>query len=51
MFDLPRSSWQDFDKTLISPGGGVYPRSVKEIKLSVQTQKLFGVGERLTPRI
>ena len=50
MFDLPRSSWQDFDKTLISPGGGVYPRSVKEIKLSVQTQKLFGVGERLTPQ-
>ena len=26
MFDLPRSSWQDFDKTIISKGGGVYPR-------------------------
>jgi glutamate dehydrogenase len=50
MFDLPRSSWQDFDKTLISAGGGVYPRSAKEIRLSVEAQKLFGVGERLTPQ-
>ena len=25
LFDLPRSSWQDYDKTLISKGGGVYP--------------------------
>ena len=33
LFDLPRSSWQDFDKTLISKGGGVYPRSAKEIRL------------------
>ena len=31
MFDLPRSSWQDFDKSLISKGGGVYPRSAKDI--------------------
>ncbi|HKM88235.1 MAG TPA: NAD-glutamate dehydrogenase [Xanthobacteraceae bacterium] len=50
MFDLPRSSWQDFDKTLIAKGGGVYPRSAKEIRLSDEAQKLFGVGERLTPQ-
>src|ERR1700719_1502224 len=50
LFDLPRSSWQDFDKTLISRGGGVYPRTAKEIELSVEAQKLFGVGERLTPQ-
>ena len=50
LFDLPRSSWQDFDKTLISPGGGVYPRCAKEIRLSAEAQKLFGVGERLTPQ-
>ena len=31
LFDLPRSSWQDYDKALISPGGGVFPRSLKEI--------------------
>jgi glutamate dehydrogenase len=50
LFDLPRSSWQDFDKTLISEGGGVYPRSAKEIRPSAEAQKLFGVGERLTPQ-
>jgi glutamate dehydrogenase len=50
MFDLPRSSWQDFDKSLISKGGGVYPRTAKDIRLSPQTQKLFGVGEHVTPQ-
>jgi len=50
MFDLPRSSWQDFDKTLISKGGGVYPRAAKDIRLSPEAQKLFGVGEHLTPQ-
>jgi glutamate dehydrogenase len=50
LFDLPRSSWQDFDKQIISKGGGVYPRAAKEIRLSVEAQKLFGVGERLTPQ-
>ncbi len=50
LFDLPRSSWQDYDKTLISKGGGVFPRAAKEIRLSPEAQKLFGVGERLTPR-
>jgi glutamate dehydrogenase len=50
IFDLPRSSWQDFDKTIISKGGGIYPRAAKELQLSAQAQKLFGVGERLTPQ-
>jgi glutamate dehydrogenase len=50
MFDLPRSSWQDFDKTIISKGGGVYPRAAKDIKLSTEAQKLFGVGEHITPQ-
>ncbi len=34
LFDLPRSSWQDYDRELISAGGGVYPRSAKSIDLS-----------------
>ena len=34
LFDLPRSSWQDYDKALISKGGGVFPRSAKSIPLS-----------------
>jgi glutamate dehydrogenase len=50
LFDLPRSSWQDFDEALISKGGGVYPRSAKEIHLSDEARKVFGAGERLTPQ-
>jgi len=50
MFALPRSSWQDYDKGLISKGGGVYPRSSKEIRLSAEARKLFGVGEAVTPQ-
>jgi glutamate dehydrogenase len=36
MFDLPRSSWDDYDRALISPGGGVWPRSAKAIPLSAE---------------
>ncbi|MGL5138142.1 MAG: NAD-glutamate dehydrogenase domain-containing protein, partial [Beijerinckiaceae bacterium] len=38
MFALPRSSWQDYDKSLISKGGGIFPRSAKEIPLSPEAQ-------------
>ena len=34
MFDLPRSTWDDYDKALISKGGGVFPRSQKSIPLT-----------------
>ncbi|HET7164203.1 MAG TPA: NAD-glutamate dehydrogenase domain-containing protein, partial [Pseudolabrys sp.] len=50
LFALPRSSWQDYDKALISRGGGVFPRSSKEIRLSAEARKLFGVGESVTPQ-
>jgi glutamate dehydrogenase len=50
LFALPRSSWQDYDKALISKGGGVYPRASKEIKLSEEAQKLLGVGASVTPQ-
>ena len=50
LFALPRSSWQDYNKTLISRGGGVYPRALKEIKLSSEAQKVIGVGESVTPQ-
>lgn len=39
LFDLPRSSWQDYDKTMISKGGGIYPRSAKSIALSPEIRK------------
>ena len=50
LFALPRSSWQDYDKALISKGGGVYPRASKEIRLSAEARKIFGVGESVTPQ-
>ena len=50
LFALPRSSWQDYDKALISKGGGVYPRTAKEIRLSAEARKVFGVGESVTPQ-
>ncbi|MGD9925317.1 MAG: NAD-glutamate dehydrogenase, partial [Pseudorhodoplanes sp.] len=42
LFDLPRSSWQDYDKSKISKGGGVFPRSSKSIPLSDEMRKLLG---------
>jgi glutamate dehydrogenase len=42
LFDLPRSSWQDYDKALISAGGGVFPRNAKEIDLSREAQAVLG---------
>src|SRR6185436_10087872 len=33
-----------------SRGGGVFPRSSKEIRLSAEARKLFGVGESVTPQ-
>jgi glutamate dehydrogenase len=48
LFDLPRSSWQDYERALISPGGGVFSRNLKEIKLSPQAQKLLGLASEVT---
>ncbi|MBX9778289.1 MAG: NAD-glutamate dehydrogenase, partial [Xanthobacteraceae bacterium] len=50
LFDLPRSSWQDYDKALISAGGGVYPRSLKVIELSKEAQAAIGFAKaKATP--
>ncbi len=50
LFNLPRSSWDDFDKTLISEGGGVYPRTAKSITLSPQARAVLGINAtELTP--
>ncbi|AKM08413.1 NAD-glutamate dehydrogenase [Pelagerythrobacter marensis] len=42
LFDLPASSWEDYDKALISKGGGVWPRSMKRIPLSAAMRKMLG---------
>jgi glutamate dehydrogenase len=48
LFELPRSSWQDYDKSQISPGGGIFSRGLKEITLSPQAQKLVGLASPKT---
>ena len=51
LFDLPRSSWQDYDKALISKGGGVFSRSLKEIALSPEAQAAIGFAKaKATPQ-
>ncbi|MFX4228738.1 MAG: NAD-glutamate dehydrogenase [Porticoccaceae bacterium] len=50
LFDLPRSSWEDYSSELISKGGGIYKRSAKSIQLSAETRKALGIDQvRLTP--
>ncbi|HMO75728.1 MAG TPA: NAD-glutamate dehydrogenase, partial [Sphingopyxis sp.] len=44
MFNLPRSSWEDYDRKLISAGGGVFPRSQKSIPLSPEVKALLGLS-------
>jgi len=41
--DLPRSSWADYDLSLISAGGGVWPRSAKSVPISPQTRAALGL--------
>ncbi|GAP67384.1 NAD-specific glutamate dehydrogenase [Mizugakiibacter sediminis] len=48
MFKLPRSSWDDYDKSLISAGGGVYARSLKSIPVSPEVRAALGIAEGVT---
>ena len=43
LFELPRSSWADYDTSLISAGGGVFERAAKSIELSPEVKALLGV--------
>ncbi len=50
LFQLPRSSWQDYKADLISKGGGVYSRSQKIVPLFAEARKALGLGnEQLSP--
>ncbi|MBB3039125.1 NAD-glutamate dehydrogenase [Hoyosella altamirensis] len=55
MFELPRSSWADYDTSLISEGGGVWPRSVKSIPISPQIRDVLklpaGLDELSPPEL
>src|SRR4249919_3605443 len=48
MFKLPRSSWDDYDKSLISKGGGIFPRSAKSIPVSAEIRGALGIENGVT---
>ncbi|QSX32159.1 NAD-glutamate dehydrogenase [Shewanella avicenniae] len=45
MFELPRSSWEDYNKKLISKGGGIFLRSAKSITLTPEIKKMIGTSK------
>jgi glutamate dehydrogenase len=50
LFELPGSSWDDYDRSKISEGGGVWPRSAKSIEISPETRLALGIeDEELSP--
>ena len=50
LFNLPRSSWDDYNTKLISKGGGIFSRQAKEIKLNKEVKKMLAIDDNaLTP--
>ncbi len=45
LFNLPRSAWSDYDKKLISKGGGVFNRNAKSINVSKEIKQVFGIKQ------
>jgi glutamate dehydrogenase len=45
LFDLGQSNWDDYDPSVISGGGGVWPRTVKKIRLSETAQKALSISK------
>lgn len=51
LFDMGRSSWQDYDKSLISKGGGIFSRQSKSIALSKEIQAVLNLPKaKMTPQ-
>ncbi|MEQ3554739.1 NAD-glutamate dehydrogenase [Pseudonocardia nematodicida] len=48
MFDLPRSSWDEYDRSVISPGGGVWPRTAKSVPVGPEIRAALGLGDDVT---
>ena len=51
LFDLPRSSWDDYDRGRISKGGGVFARTAKSITLSPEARALLGLESATQPPV
>ncbi|MFD4949166.1 NAD-glutamate dehydrogenase [Streptomyces sp. NPDC058239] len=48
LFDLPRSSWADYNKELLSAGGGIHPRSAKSIPVNAHIREALGIDSGVT---
>jgi glutamate dehydrogenase len=48
LFELPRSSWADYDRALISAGGGVYSRLLKAIEITPEVREVLGIDASIT---
>ncbi|MGK5548936.1 NAD-glutamate dehydrogenase [Streptomyces sp. URMC 127] len=48
LFELPRSSWADYNKELLSPGGGIHPRSAKSIPVNAHVRAALGIEAGVT---
>lgn len=51
LFELPRSTWDDYDRELISRGGGIWSRNAKTIELTAEIRSWLGIeAKELTPQ-
>ena len=48
LFALPRSSWDDYDRTAISAGGGVWPRTAKAVPIGPEIRAALGLDDDVT---
>ncbi|MFJ6901312.1 NAD-glutamate dehydrogenase [Streptomyces hokutonensis] len=47
MFELPRSSWADYNTDLLSAGGGVFPRTAKAIPVNAHVREALGIEDKV----
>lgn len=45
LFALPRSSWMDYDRSLLSPGGAIFDRAAKSLALSPEACAVLGIEQ------
>ncbi|MEV6051035.1 NAD-glutamate dehydrogenase [Streptomyces sp. NPDC052107] len=48
LFELPRSSWADYNTELLSAGGGIFPRTAKSIPVNAHIREALGIEGRVT---
>ncbi|MEF9904282.1 NAD-glutamate dehydrogenase [Streptomyces sp. P9-A2] len=48
LFELPRSSWADYNTDLLSAGGGVFPRTAKSVPVNAQIREALGLDSGVT---